>query len=102
MSMFQCGCCGCAENTALTGGHLLFLHKHYDFAGAEERQGLRLCSACTPSKFAGGEDSGYGEWHGQFKRVFLPKGLFETDRQGNLAHVETGDTDYHKYAIEGA
>jgi hypothetical protein len=54
-----------------------------------------LCSACD-------KDPNYksgGQWHNRFERVFLPKGMFVTNRDGNLAHRETGDTDYLKYRL---
>lgn len=50
-----------------------------------------LCSACDP---------GIGQWHGKFDRVFLPKGQFVTAPNGNLAHIETGEEDVRKFAIE--
>jgi hypothetical protein len=39
-------------------------------------------------------------WHDVFPRVFLPLGMFKTARNGNLEHVETGDQDFRKYALE--
>ena len=63
---------------------------------------MLLCSACGPSKCSDGTDSEYGEWHNQFPRTFLPKGMFVTNLVGNLAHKETGDEDFRKYEIEAA
>lgn len=74
MSLYQCEDCGCRENTA---------------TGAYWGRDRKLCSACDT-----------GEWHGKFPRMFLPKGMFVTDRHGNLAHKETGDTDITKYEIK--
>lgn len=99
MSMFQCEHCGCAENTALCSAHLAFLHKSFDFSGIEDRKGKRLCSACAPSKFARGQETGYGIWHGEFRRVFLEIGAWMTDKQGNLARKSDGVTDYMKHAV---
>lgn len=39
-------------------------------------------------------------WHNRFKRIFLPKGEWQTDRQGNLEHRVTKEKDYSKYAKE--
>lgn len=73
MSLFQCEECGGRENTA-TGAYWL-----------EEK---KLCSECHT-----------GEWHGKFPKMILPKGMFIRNKQGNLAHKETGDTDIKKYEI---
>lgn len=101
MSIFQCQHCGCAENTALTSGHMVFLHDGLDFTGMEERKGKRLCSACTPSHNSDGDEVRKGgKWHGQFDRVFLAMGEFETDNQGNLRHIATGRNDYRNMAHE--
>lgn len=35
-----------------------------------------------------------------FDKVMLPKGQFKTNSMGNLAHKETGDTDFRKYALK--
>lgn len=85
MSLFQCEECGCCENTALCDYHW------------RKVKGLPLlCSACDKASEIGDP----GEWHGKFERVFLPKGMFVTNREGNLAHKETGDTDFRKYQIQ--
>jgi hypothetical protein len=84
MSLFQCEACGCRENTATCN---YWLRDEDDSAC----KGKKLCSACDPD---------IGEWHGQFTRVFLPMGMFETNSRGNLGHKETGDENVHAYAIE--
>lgn len=102
MSLFQCEHCGCCENTALSGqGCDGFTVKWFDWTGIEDRKGKKLCSVCAPTKYADGEPTSYGEWHGSFDRTFLPMGMFHTNRDGNLAHNETKDTNFRKYAIEG-
>lgn len=77
MSLYQCEECGCMENTALSGFHW----KQY------KKEPL-TCSGCD------------GVWHSQFDRIYLPKGMFITNHEGNLAHKETGDTNVRKYALE--
>jgi hypothetical protein len=100
MSLFQCGNCGCCENTALSGqGCDGYAEGFYDWIGFEDRKGKKLCSACAPTRYEDGTKTEYGTWHGQFPRVFLPMGKFKTARNGNLAHIETGDEDFRKYAI---
>lgn len=100
MSLFQCGVCGCCENTALAGqgcdGYSIPL---FDWTGIEDRKGKKLCSVCAPTKYSNGVPTEYGKWHGRFARTFLPLGQFRTAKNGNLAHKETGDEDFHKYAI---
>jgi len=76
MSLYQCTRCGARENTAV--GH---------YWAAEE--GKALCSECHT-----------GTWHGEFPKIVLPMGMFITDKHGNLAHKETGDTDVAKYEIK--
>lgn len=49
-----------------------------------------LCSACDPD---------IGKWHDHFPRLFLPKGMFIMNNQGNLEHKDTGDTDVQAQAI---
>jgi len=49
-----------------------------------------LCSACDPS---------IREWHGEFDRLYLPKGEFCTNAQGNLEHIATGKL-CHEYIAE--
>lgn len=89
MSLFQCYECGCCENTAtcnfwsrMTGGG--------KWRGVEPQPWM-LCSACDPE---------IGQWHDQFPRLYLPKGMFITNKRGNLAHRETGDENVKAYAIE--
>lgn len=102
MSLFQCERCGCAENTALSGqGIKGFPEQWYDWTGIEDRKGLLLCSACGPTRYADDPDpTGFGKWHGKFERVFLPKGMFFTNRVGNLEHKETGSEDFKQYRID--
>lgn len=101
MSLFQCEHCGSVENTALSNqGIGEYTAKWYDWEGIRDRKGKKLCSVCGPTKHSDGSVTGLGKWHGKFKRVILPLGKFKTNREGNLEHIETGDTDYRKYAIE--
>lgn len=99
MSLFQCERCGCAENTALSGGGTKSMVGILKWDGIEDRRGKMLCSACAPAELRHGGKSGYGEWHGRFARIFLPMGMFVKNPQGNLAHKETGDANYKAYAI---
>lgn len=99
MSLFQCENCGCVENTALSCQGIKQVTEWFDWAGIEERKGLLLCSACAPTKHEDGTPSKLGVWHGQFSRRYLPKGLFKTNRYGDLEHIENGDTDFNKYVI---
>lgn len=100
MSIFQCERCGCAENTACGVGMFYHSPSSFDWSYAPELEGKRLCSACGPRKLAWGSPTiCEGKWHGLFPRVYLPKGQFVTNSVGNLAHRETGDTDYLKYAL---
>lgn len=102
MSLFQCENCGCCENTALSSqGFNGFFEKLYDWSYAPERKGMKLCSACGPVKYNDGTATEYGKWHRVFPRVFLMKGEFKTNCQGNLEHIRTGDTDYMKYQLRG-
>ena len=101
MSLFQCEICGCVENTALSSqGIKNILDDCFDWDGIEERRGKTLCSACAPAKYSDGIPSELGKWHNEFPRTFLPMGMFKTNRVGNLEHIETGDEDFRKYAIE--
>lgn len=81
MSLFQCTECGCVENTACC--------HYWTLIGIDKKP--PVCSACDPE---------IGKWHDRFKRMFLPKGMFETNKVGNLSHIETGDDDYRKYEIK--
>lgn len=83
MSLYQCEECGCRENTALAG----YWSRNDTNSGC---QGRALCSACDPD---------IGRWHGQFERLFLPRGMFITNNRGNLSHIDTGDDDVRMYAI---
>jgi hypothetical protein len=53
------------------------------------RKERKLCSECA-----------YGKWHGRFRKIMLPLGMFITNEEGNLAHKETGDIDVDKYEIK--
>ena len=100
MSLFQCEHCGCVENTACALQGVKPLDDgDFDFAGIEDRKNKLLCSACAPDRFMDGSVTTLGRWHGEFKRTYLPMGMFKTNRVGNLEHIETGDEDYRKYAI---
>jgi len=83
MSLFQCEECGCRENTATSG----YWFREED---GNPCQGRKLCSACDPS---------IAEWHGNFERIFLPKGKFVTGVMGTLVHIDNGDTEYKKYRL---
>jgi hypothetical protein len=52
-------------------------------------------------KYSDGKPTGKGVWHGEFPRVYLPVGMFSTNNKGNLAHTETGDEDFYKWALPG-
>lgn len=99
VSLFQCEHCGCVENTALSLQGFKWV-EWFDWTGIEDRRGMKLCSACGPPKTLIGNDSGGGTWHGEFERIFLPMKMFRTEPGVGLAHVETGDSDYRKHAIE--
>lgn len=103
MSLFQCQSCGCCENTALAShGFTPPFDKYFDWTGMEEKRGMRLCSACGPTKYSNGKSTEFGVWHGHFKREFLPMGMFRTASNGNLEHINTGEQNYHKYAEPNA
>lgn len=92
MSLFQCQNCGCMENTALAFQGFKSFPEWFRWDGIEDRKGLRLCSACGPSRYDDGKPTEYGKWHEAFKRRYLPKGMFKTNSIGNLEHVTTGET----------
>ncbi|WMT10437.1 hypothetical protein e2701_00086 [Klebsiella phage e270.1] len=46
-----------------------------------------------------GNPTPYGKWHNVFARQYLQLGKFKTNSQGNLQHIETGDTDYQNYLV---
>lgn len=103
MRLFQCGHCGCCENTALASQGFLATAEYFDWTSCYSPmpKGVEqlLCSACGPSKYSDGTPTKYGKWHGRFDRVFLPVGMFKTAQNGNLEHVDTGDQDFIKYRI---
>ncbi len=82
MSIFQCQQCGCAENTATS---------NWAVNVCEGRP--VVCSVC---------DHEIGLWHGEFKRVYLPKGSCFTNGEGNLQHIESGLTGSKLYAAYGS
>lgn len=101
MSLFQCEVCGCCENTALScQGCDGYSVQYFDWTGFEDRKGKKLCSACGPTKYAGGTPSRLGKWHGKFERQYLPIGMFRTAKNGNLEHKETGEQDFEPYVLE--
>lgn len=108
MSLIQCDNCGCVDNTSYCHGgyRSRFQNENYDWSYAPERKGMTLCCACGPSKFKSGMLMNHygrffmGAWHNQFKREFLPKGMFFTNDVGNLEHKETGEQDYRPYVLE--
>jgi len=100
MSLFQCEVCGCVENTALSFQGIKPMDDDFDFTGMEDKKGKLLCSECAPTKFDDGDSSGLGKWHGKFDKLILPLGMFKTNREGNLEHIENGDTDYKKYEVK--
>lgn len=102
MSLFQCEHCGCCENTALSAHIGKHMPELFDWTGIEDRKGKALCSACGPTKYRSGEPTEYGEWHGEFDRVFLPMGEFKTNQRGNLEHIETGSEDFRKFELPNA
>jgi hypothetical protein len=102
MSLFQCQNCGCCENTALSHQGFAMMAECFDWTGKEELRGKKLCSACGPTHYSDGtKSSRSGRWHGAFARVFLPMGMFKTNRSGNLEHIESGSENYRDYVLEG-
>lgn len=101
MSLYQCENCGCMENTALGHYHCAKVYvDDFNWNGKEHMKGMVLCSACAPENYADNKVvAKAGKWHGQFERIFLPKGMFATNNRGNLAHKENGDEDFRKYRI---
>ncbi len=100
MGLYQCDKCGCVDNTSVSKCSVpeanYFIHgaqltECRQKLGLKDDQKLgRYCSACCPLQ---------GKWHGQFDRIFLPPGEFETGPTGNLRHKKTHDEDFMKYAI---
>ena len=76
------------------------MHELFDWSYEPELEGRRLCSACGPKLYNDGSPTRYGNWHGRFDRTYLPMGMFKTNEKGNLSHVETGDEDFYKFAID--
>ena len=89
MAIFQCDRCGCRDNSACGGTYNTKRMNERLFEGV--KNGEALCVACTPSQYKSGAPYNEGgKWHNIFDRLFLPKGEFATDSQGNLVHKETG------------
>lgn len=84
MSLYQCDKCGCIENTATAN----FWFRNDKGSACK---GAKLCSACDPD---------INKWHGQFKRMYLPRGQFVKDAQGNLEHKDTKESPYEKYVSD--
>jgi len=99
MSLFQCEVCGCCENTALACQGFRMMTECFDWSYAPEREGMLLCSACGPVKYSDGPPTKFGKWHGEFDRIFLPKGEFHTNRVGNLEHTATGSEDIRGFSL---
>jgi hypothetical protein len=98
MSIFQCENCGCAENTVY--GEAFYDPKWFDWTGIEERKGLKLCSACSPTSFSEGTPTKWkGKWHNQYPRIFLEKGMWKTNGVGNLEHIDLHVTNYWDFAL---
>jgi hypothetical protein len=85
------------ENTALSCQGFNVMAKYFCWEGIEHLEGKKLCSACGPTKYASGGPTEFGVWHGQFKRRYLPKGMFVTNNVGNLSHKELGEVDLKPY-----
>jgi len=97
MSLFQCENCGCCENTVF--GTDRWQRFYFDWTGIEYKREMALCSVCMPTKYADGKPTKGGKWHGKFPRRLLPKGMFKTNKVGNLEHKETGSENYSEYEI---
>ena len=83
MSLFQCEECGCIENTALS---------NYAWnCRKDSKINPETCSACDPN---------IKKWHGSFDRTYVEKGKWKTNREGDVEHIDTHDTDFSKYKIE--
>lgn len=70
MPLFVCAKCKCVENTAL--GLWWCRNIMQDkFCWTEDTlkfKGQGLCSLCAPTRYDDGTLTGYGVWHGRFKR----------------------------------
>lgn len=91
MSNFQCENCGCVENSVNGNYHTRFMPEMFDWTGKENLKGKLLCNVCTPNKWHDGKPNKYGVWHNRFRRRFLPKGEYVTNREGNLVHRSTAE-----------
>ena len=72
----------------------------FDWSYRPDLEGKLICSACGPAHYKDGSPTKYGKWHNQFPRTYLPKGMFFTNKVGNLEHKETGSDRIMQYAIE--
>lgn len=90
MSLFQCYECGCRENTALCNFWVRMCNAKESGWRAAPSKPWMLCSACDPK---------INQWHGEFDRLYLPKGEFHTNNQGNLEHTASGKL-CHEYLAE--
>lgn len=106
MVEFICDNCNCIDNTGggnywssahinntlrisrLSEDEVIALKAKYGL-GADEPLG-RYCVACSPD--------GDGTWTRNFDRVFLPKGEFFVNSNGQIEHRKTGRTDYRDLA----
>lgn len=96
--------------------------KSYKHAlGMEETEDFQpACQGCSPIWFDSDGNYGVGEapdnavtrksqdrrpktWHGRFSRIYLPKGEWETNQEGNLVKIgetdKLGKYDTSKYAL---
>ena len=103
MPLFQCDNCGTIDNTALSEcGYeqmnyfledpVLINKYKKEFGLKEDEHFGNYCSGCCPL--------GEQKWHGEFDRIYLPKGEFETAPKGNLRHKQTLDEAIEKFAIK--
>lgn len=96
MSVFQCVKCGCAENTASgVCGHA-FLSNSLDWTGLEAYEGKQLCIDCQPKRHKDGRTTKARRF---VAKLYLPKGMFITNEEGNLVHKETGEP-FVKYVLD--
>jgi hypothetical protein len=63
MPLFECEKCKTMENTALGR----YWTRNSDFWDAENR-GKALCSECAPATHIDDTLTGFGKWHGRFKK----------------------------------
>lgn len=100
MSWIQCERCGCAETTSLAAQTAPLVSYVFDWYALEQWEKKILCSACGPKLYNTGEPTGYGKWHGQFERIYLPMGMFVSTHQGDLVHKKTNVSFRDYLALE--